>query len=91
MDEVVVCGDVAMKGHVNVVKDGIFSCNSECGKTIGCGNLVYKETCHPGHVNVVKDGLFLCNYECKKTLRYGNHVYKETCHPGVCGDCELLP
>nr|GEX55839.1 protein phosphatase 2C 70 [Tanacetum cinerariifolium] len=44
MDEVVVCGDVAMKGHVNVVKDGLFSCNSKCG----CGNYVCKETCHPG-------------------------------------------
>ncbi|GJV41574.1 NF-X1-type zinc finger protein NFXL1 [Tanacetum coccineum] len=48
MDEVVVCGDVAVKGHVNVVKDGLFSCNSECGKTLGCGNHVCKETCHPG-------------------------------------------
>ncbi|GJU46941.1 protein phosphatase 2C 70 [Tanacetum coccineum] len=48
MGEVVVCGDVAVKGHVNVVKDGLFSCNSECGKTLGCGNHVCKETCHPG-------------------------------------------
>nr|GEU42471.1 protein phosphatase 2C 70 [Tanacetum cinerariifolium] len=44
MDEVVVCGDVAVKGRVNVVKDGLFSCNSECG----CGNYICKETCHPG-------------------------------------------
>ncbi|GKD42163.1 NF-X1-type zinc finger protein NFXL1 [Tanacetum coccineum] len=48
MDDVVICGDVAVKGHVNVVKDGLFSCNSECGKTLGCGNHVCKETCHPG-------------------------------------------
>nr|GEY65016.1 protein phosphatase 2C 70 [Tanacetum cinerariifolium] len=44
MDDVVVCGDVAVKGHLNVVKDGIFLCNFECG----CGNYVCKETCHPG-------------------------------------------
>ncbi|GKG35946.1 hypothetical protein Tco_0443624, partial [Tanacetum coccineum] len=48
MDEVVVCGDVAVKGHVNVVKDGLFSCNYECGKNHGCGNRVCKETCHLG-------------------------------------------
>nr|GEV10908.1 protein phosphatase 2C 70 [Tanacetum cinerariifolium] len=34
----------AMKGHVNVVKDGLFLCNSECEY----GNYVCKETCHPG-------------------------------------------
>ncbi|GJZ07580.1 NF-X1-type zinc finger protein NFXL1 [Tanacetum coccineum] len=43
MYEVVVCGDVAVKGHVNVVKDGLFSCNSECGKTLGLKH-VCKET-----------------------------------------------
>ncbi|GJY76843.1 NF-X1-type zinc finger protein NFXL1 [Tanacetum coccineum] len=48
MDEVVVCGDVAVKGHVNVVKDGLFSCKSKCGKTLGCGNHVCKETSHHG-------------------------------------------
>nr|GEX55838.1 hypothetical protein [Tanacetum cinerariifolium] len=37
-----------VKGHVNVLKDGLFSYNSKCGKTLGCGNYVCKETCHPG-------------------------------------------
>ncbi|GJU88005.1 NF-X1-type zinc finger protein NFXL1 [Tanacetum coccineum] len=46
--EVVVCGDMAVKGHANVENDGIFSCNSSCGKPLGCGNHVCKETCHPG-------------------------------------------
>ncbi|GJU83028.1 NF-X1-type zinc finger protein NFXL1 [Tanacetum coccineum] len=89
------CSDQSQKSLLTCgeryVKDGLFSCNSECGKTLGCGNHVYKETCHLGHVNVVKDGLFSCNSECEKTFGCGNHVYKETCHPGVCGFCELLP
>ncbi|GKC81920.1 NF-X1-type zinc finger protein NFXL1 [Tanacetum coccineum] len=46
--EVVICGDMDVKGHANVENDGIFSCNSSCGKPLGCGNHVYKETCHPG-------------------------------------------
>ncbi|GJY11923.1 NF-X1-type zinc finger protein NFXL1 [Tanacetum coccineum] len=46
--EVVVCGDMAVKGRANVENDGIFSCNSSCGKPLGCGNHVCKETCHPG-------------------------------------------
>ncbi|GJY14234.1 NF-X1-type zinc finger protein NFXL1 [Tanacetum coccineum] len=31
----VVCGDMAVKGHANVENDGIFSCNSSCGKPLG--------------------------------------------------------
>ncbi|XP_071691262.1 NF-X1-type zinc finger protein NFXL1 [Rutidosis leptorrhynchoides] len=45
--EIVVCGDMAVKGQVNV-QDGIFSCNFQCGKSLGCGNHVCKDTCHPG-------------------------------------------
>lgn len=45
--EVVVCGDMAVKGEVNA-QDGIFSCSSPCGKPLACGNHFCKETCHPG-------------------------------------------
>ncbi|KAI3735661.1 hypothetical protein L6452_15169 [Arctium lappa] len=45
--EAVLCGDMAVKGEVNV-QDGIFSCSSPCGKPLACGNHVCKETCHPG-------------------------------------------
>ncbi|KAJ0898121.1 putative chromatin regulator PHD family [Helianthus annuus] len=46
--EIVVCGEMTVKGQVNVEEDGIFSCNSSCGKPLACGNHVCKETCHPG-------------------------------------------
>ncbi|GKC77470.1 NF-X1-type zinc finger protein NFXL1 [Tanacetum coccineum] len=46
--EVIVCGDMVVKGYANMENDGIFSCNSSCGKPLGCGNHVCKETCHPG-------------------------------------------
>ncbi|CAN0845826.1 NF-X1-type zinc finger protein NFXL1, partial [Linum grandiflorum] len=45
--EVVSCGDMSVKGEVNV-KDGVFSCNSSCGKLLTCGNHVCDEVCHPG-------------------------------------------
>ncbi|CAN1134608.1 NF-X1-type zinc finger protein NFXL1, partial [Linum perenne] len=45
--EVVSCGDMSVKGEVNL-KDGVFSCNSTCGKTLACGNHVCDEVCHPG-------------------------------------------
>ncbi|KAK1432647.1 hypothetical protein QVD17_09545 [Tagetes erecta] len=46
--EVVVCGEMAVKGQVNVEEDGIFACSCLCGKPLACGNHVCKETCHPG-------------------------------------------
>nr|XP_043627263.1 NF-X1-type zinc finger protein NFXL1 [Erigeron canadensis] len=45
--EVVVCGDMALKGPVNV-ENGIFSCSSPCEKSLVCGNHACKDTCHPG-------------------------------------------
>ena len=45
--EVVLCGDMAVKGEVKA-EDGVFSCNSTCGKVLGCGNHICGETCHPG-------------------------------------------
>lgn len=45
--EVVLCGEIAMKGEVKV-EDGVFSCNSICGKQLRCGNHVCNEICHPG-------------------------------------------
>jgi len=45
--EVVLCGDMAVKGEVKA-EDGVFSCNSTCGKMLGCGNHMCDETCHPG-------------------------------------------
>ncbi|KAK9078775.1 hypothetical protein SSX86_002833 [Deinandra increscens subsp. villosa] len=46
--EVVVCGEMTVKGQVNVEQDGIFSCSLPCGKPLACGNHFCKETCHPG-------------------------------------------
>lgn len=46
-EEVVLCGDMAIKGEVKA-ENGVFSCNSTCGKLLGCRNHVCSETCHPG-------------------------------------------
>ncbi|KAM0043580.1 putative chromatin regulator PHD family [Helianthus debilis subsp. tardiflorus] len=46
--EIVVCGEMTVKGQVNVEEDGIFSCSLSCGKPLACGNHVCKDTCHPG-------------------------------------------
>ncbi|XWS48313.1 hypothetical protein CRYUN_Cryun13aG0064900 [Craigia yunnanensis] len=45
--EVVICGDMAIKGKVKA-EDGIFSCGSTCGKKLRCGNHNCAEICHPG-------------------------------------------
>lgn len=45
--EVVVCGDMIVKGVIKI-EDGIFSCDSICGKELGCGNHFCTEVCHPG-------------------------------------------
>lgn len=44
--EVVLCGDMALKGEVDMDR-GVFSCNSSCGKKLSCGNHDCVETCHP--------------------------------------------
>lgn len=43
----VLCGDMTVKGEVKV-QDGVFSCNSICGKKLKCGNHYCNEICHPG-------------------------------------------
>ncbi|XP_039126857.1 LOW QUALITY PROTEIN: NF-X1-type zinc finger protein NFXL1-like [Dioscorea cayenensis subsp. rotundata] len=45
--EVVLCGDMAMKGEV-MDSDGFFSCDSMCGKMLACENHDCRESCHPG-------------------------------------------
>ncbi|XVF53864.1 hypothetical protein PTKIN_Ptkin05aG0133500 [Pterospermum kingtungense] len=45
--EVVICGDMAVKGKVKA-EDGIFYCSSTCGKKLKCGNHNCAEICHPG-------------------------------------------
>ena len=45
--EVVLCADMTVKGEVKA-EDGVFSCNSLCGKKLNCGNHFCGETCHPG-------------------------------------------
>ncbi|XP_055960704.1 NF-X1-type zinc finger protein NFXL1 [Mercurialis annua] len=45
--EVLLCGDIATKGEVKV-EDGVFFCDSTCGKMLGCGNHFCYEVCHPG-------------------------------------------
>lgn len=46
--EVILCGDMAVKGEIKV-EGGVFSCGSNCGKKLSCGNHVCIETCHPGN------------------------------------------
>ncbi|XP_073109925.1 NF-X1-type zinc finger protein NFXL1-like [Elaeis guineensis] len=45
--EMVICGSMAVKGDVKEI-DGVFSCNSICGRTLACGNHFCSENCHPG-------------------------------------------
>ncbi|GAB4834950.1 NF-X1-type zinc finger protein nfxl1 [Ancistrocladus abbreviatus] len=45
--EVVLCGDMTVKGEVEV-ENGLFPCSSACGKKLRCGNHFCVEVCHPG-------------------------------------------
>ncbi|KAJ7975275.1 NF-X1-type zinc finger protein NFXL1 [Quillaja saponaria] len=45
--EVVLCGDMAVKGEIKA-EDGVFSCSFTCGKKLNCGNHFCHEICHPG-------------------------------------------
>ncbi|XP_061357600.1 NF-X1-type zinc finger protein NFXL1-like [Gastrolobium bilobum] len=45
--EVILCGDMAVKGEIKA-EGGVFSCDSNCGKKLGCGNHICIQTCHPG-------------------------------------------
>lgn len=45
--EVVLCGDMVVKGEINA-DDGVFSCSSICAKKLGCGNHFCDDICHPG-------------------------------------------
>ncbi|KAI3455104.1 hypothetical protein Pfo_011767 [Paulownia fortunei] len=45
--EVVLCGDMVVKGEVKV-EDGVFSCSLTCAKKLNCSNHVCHEICHPG-------------------------------------------
>ncbi|KAG5536073.1 hypothetical protein RHGRI_023753 [Rhododendron griersonianum] len=74
--EVVLCGEIAMKGEVKV-EDGVFSCNSICGKQLRCGNHVCNEICHPGpcgECNLLPGRIKVC-YCGKKSL----HEERQSC------------
>lgn len=45
--EVVVCGEMSLKGHIKL-DHGLFSCNSTCGKKLRCENHNCADICHPG-------------------------------------------
>ncbi|XP_015070225.1 NF-X1-type zinc finger protein NFXL1 [Solanum pennellii] len=45
--ESLLCGDMGVKGDIKM-EDGVFSCNSVCGKKLSCGNHICRELCHPG-------------------------------------------
>ncbi|KAL2920744.1 NF-X1-type zinc finger protein NFXL1 [Bienertia sinuspersici] len=45
--EVVICGDMSLKGEISP-DNGLFSCSSKCGKKLRCGNHDCAELCHPG-------------------------------------------
>ncbi|WOL09846.1 NF-X1-type zinc finger protein NFXL1 [Canna indica] len=66
--EVVLCGDLLVKGNVEAIGDGVFSCNSVCGRTLSCGNHFCNETCHPGscgECEMLPDKINSCH--CGKT------------------------
>ncbi|KAJ8771971.1 hypothetical protein K2173_027148 [Erythroxylum novogranatense] len=45
--EVVLCGAMVLKGEVKA-EEGVFCCNTACGRMLDCGNHFCSETCHPG-------------------------------------------
>ncbi|KAI4352089.1 hypothetical protein L6164_006375 [Bauhinia variegata] len=45
--EVILCGEMALKGEIEA-DSGVFSCGSNCGKNLGCGNHTCSDICHPG-------------------------------------------
>ncbi|XP_078159486.1 NF-X-like 1 [Carex rostrata] len=45
--EMVLCGDMAVKGELKG-NDGVFCCNSVCGRNLACGNHTCGNSCHPG-------------------------------------------
>ncbi|CAJ2641818.1 unnamed protein product [Trifolium pratense] len=47
MTQVIFCGEMAMKGEFKV-EDGVFSCGSNCGTELSCGNHICRDVCHPG-------------------------------------------
>ncbi|TQD72646.1 hypothetical protein C1H46_041831 [Malus baccata] len=65
--EVVLCGDMTVKGEVKA-EDGVFSCSSTCGKMLSCGNHSCSEVCHPGpcgDCNLMPNKIKTCH--CGKT------------------------
>ncbi|KAF3437828.1 hypothetical protein FNV43_RR20584 [Rhamnella rubrinervis] len=65
--EVVLCGDMSVKGEVKA-EDGVFSCSSNCGQKLSCGNHVCSEICHPGpcgECNLMPSRIKTCH--CGKT------------------------
>nr|KYP67434.1 Transcriptional repressor NF-X1 [Cajanus cajan] len=45
--EVILCGDIAVRGDFKA-QAGVFSCGSTCGRKLDCRNHVCVDTCHPG-------------------------------------------
>ncbi|XP_020595271.1 NF-X1-type zinc finger protein NFXL1-like, partial [Phalaenopsis equestris] len=45
--ESVLCGDMAVKGEFNG-RNGLFSCNLPCDRSLSCGHHLCRENCHPG-------------------------------------------
>ncbi|KAL1318296.1 hypothetical protein HN51_070567 [Arachis hypogaea] len=45
--EVLPCGDMTMKGEFTA-EAGVFTCGSNCGRKLSCGNHMCNEICHPG-------------------------------------------
>ncbi|PQQ15453.1 NF-X1-type zinc finger protein NFXL1 [Prunus yedoensis var. nudiflora] len=69
--EVVLCGDMTVKGEVKA-EDGVFSCSSTCGKKLSCGNHACGEVCHPGpcgECNLMPTKIKTCH--CGKTSLQG--------------------
>ncbi|CAI9116311.1 OLC1v1017422C1 [Oldenlandia corymbosa var. corymbosa] len=45
--EAIVCGGMLLKGEIKV-ENGVFSCYYSCEKSLGCGNHLCNDLCHPG-------------------------------------------
>ncbi|EXB45098.1 NF-X1-type zinc finger protein NFXL1 [Morus notabilis] len=68
MVEVVLCGDMILKGEVKA-EDGVFSCSSLCEKKLNCDNHFCSEVCHPGscgECNLLPSKTKTCH--CGKTV-----------------------
>ncbi|GJR17829.1 NF-X1-type zinc finger protein NFXL1 [Tanacetum coccineum] len=79
--EVVVCGDMAVKRHAKVEHDGIFSCNSSCGKLLGVETMTVECFNTTTTMTNGADTAFKCDKPCGRNKNYGRHHCIDKCCP----------